>query len=236
MKEIRWLNKYWFQSSSYVRLDSKPVLLSFGHAGLTNEEWSNVLSELGFAIAYFSQDMRRDAAIGGFDWPVPTIGMQQVDRFLTKCRSWSAAIPAVYPRFHDVYREAGVGGGYPQLPDENGQTLQSTLKRALRSGANIVQIVTWNDWGEGTQIEPSVEFGYRDIEHIRSVCLGQPSRTHATVSGDLRLPYMLLQRRRDASQADEQLLLDEIAVMIATGKLEEARRQLGEPSVTGPRK
>jgi len=26
----------------------------------------------------------------------------------------------------------------------------------------MVQIATWNDWGEGTGIEPTAEFGYRD--------------------------------------------------------------------------
>ncbi|TWU28835.1 glycoside hydrolase family 71/99 protein [Novipirellula artificiosorum] len=46
-REINWLGKYWFKSPSYVRIDDKPVMLSFGHAGLTNEEWSDCLNFVG---------------------------------------------------------------------------------------------------------------------------------------------------------------------------------------------
>lgn len=31
----------------------------------------------------------------------------------------------------------------------------------------LVQIITWNDWGEGTEIEPSVEYGYDYIAETR---------------------------------------------------------------------
>jgi hypothetical protein len=31
---------------------------------------------------------------------------------------------------------------------------------------SIIQIATWNDWGEGTVVEPSREFGYRDLELV----------------------------------------------------------------------
>ncbi len=33
---------------------------------------------------------------------------------------------------------------------------------------SIVQIITWNDWGEGTEIEPSVEYGYKYITETRN--------------------------------------------------------------------
>jgi len=54
-----------------------------------------------------------------------------------------------------------------------------------------VQLVTWNDWGEGTQIEPSVEFGYRDLEAT------QRERRRMTpsfpcIAADLRLPLTML--------------------------------------------
>jgi hypothetical protein len=28
----------------------------------------------------------------------------------------------------------------------------------------LIQIVTWNDWAEATQVEPSADLDYRDLE------------------------------------------------------------------------
>lgn len=132
VKEINWLGKYWFKSGSYVKLDGKPVLLSFGHAGLTNDEWTQCLSRLASPVAYFSQDIRRDGAIGGFGWPSPKVGRQQVDRFLADAEHWPKANPAAFPRFDDIYKQAGVSEGYPQLADNDGRTLKETLKKGTQ--------------------------------------------------------------------------------------------------------
>ena len=231
VSEIDWLSKYWFKSGSYVKLDGKPVLLSFGHSGLTPEEWTLCLSRLESPVAYFSQDIRREGAIGGFGWPSPTAGMVQVDHFLTASREWPTAIPAAFPRFDDIYKDAGVSDGYPQLPDDSGRTLQSTLRKAVNSNARIIQIATWNDWGEGTQIEPSVEFGFRDLEHLQSL-RGSRQKDRPSVA-NLRLPLRLLQLRGTVARANDQDALDQIAQLISSGAIDEARRRLDEADPKG---
>ena len=221
VKEIDWLGKYWFQSGSYVKLDGKPVLLSFGHAGLTKSEWAQCLSRLASPVSYFSQDIRRDGAIGGFGWPSPKVGMQQVDRFLAESKQWPYAIPAAFPRFDDIYKQAKVSEGYPVLPDNNGRTLKDTLKKALNSDAPIIQIATWNDWGEGTQIEPSHEFRYHDLQVIQAVLFQQQLTTFK--EDDLPLPHHLLKMRR-AGKSEQTANL--IAESISSGKLEIAKQRL----------
>lgn len=223
VKEIDWLGKYWFQSGSYVKLDGKPVLLSFGHAGLTKSEWAQCLSRLASPVSYFSQDIRRDGAIGGFGWPSPKVGMQQVDRFLAESKQWPYAIPAAFPRFDDIYRLAGVNEGYPVLPDNKGRTLKDTLERAISSNAPIIQIATWNDWGEGTQIEPSHEFGYRDLRIIQSI-LKEAAETPADSQG-FALARRLLDARRSGLSSEK---ADSIADAIRSGQLQLARKQLAE--------
>lgn len=37
----------------------------------------------------------------------------------------------------------------------NGAYFEAMLKKAVDSGADLVSITSWNEWGEGTQIEPS---------------------------------------------------------------------------------
>jgi hypothetical protein len=220
-QEIQWLNKYWFQSGSYVRLEGKPVLLSFGHAGLTSDEWSQCLKTLEFPVAYFSQDFRREGAIGGFGWPAPRVGISQVDRFLKECSLWPQAIPAAFPRFDDIYREAGSGSGYPRIPDDKGKTLQTTFHKALRSQPAIIQLATWNDWGEGTQIEPSVEFGYRDLEFLQQA----QSRPGASVD-DLRIPLRILKARQLIPPQTAEL--DHVVELIISGELSSAKNALKE--------
>jgi hypothetical protein len=235
VKELDWLGKYWFKSVSYVQFDNKPLLLSFGHSGLTPSEWSQCLSRLESRVAYFSQDIRRDGAVGGFGWPAPNVGMTQVDKFLAEASNWPASIPAVFPRFNDIYKEAGTGNGYPQLPDDAGLTFQTTLQKSITSKAKIIQIATWNDWGEGTQIEPSIEFGYRDLEYVQSVRFGKQG--HFTTE-DLRLPIKILQLRRAHTIVDVKKALDEIVQLIVQGNTETARRKLDQlpiSNTTAPR-
>lgn len=218
VKEIDWLGKYWFKSGSYVKLDGKPVLLSFGHAGLTNDEWARCLSRLESQVAYFSQDFRREGAVGGFGWPAPNIGIEQIDRFLSESIKWPQSIPAAFPRFDDIYKEAGVSDGFPQLADKGGRTLKETLVKAIDSGAPIVQIATWNDWGEGTQIEPSRELKYRDLEIVQQLL--RERRFTDYQHDDLTLPLRLRHARQSKAPHVES---QRVADLISAGNLEAAR-------------
>ena len=230
VSEIDWLGKYWFKSGSYVNLDGKPVLLSFGHTGLTNEEWGQCLSLLTSPVAYFSQDIRRNGAIGGFGWPSPRVGTQQVDRFLADSKRWPQAIPAAFPRFDDIYKQAGVSEGYPRLADNDGRTLKETLKKAFNSNAPIIQIATWNDWGEGTQIEPSREFEYRDLQITQSLRRNDVEPQFPFQPKDLRIPLILFRERKADGSPRRQKVLDEVSTMVVTGSLEQARLRLGDES------
>ena len=53
------------------------------------------------------------------------------------------------------------------IDHNNGQTLQETMKMARNSGMEYLQLVTWNDFGEGTMIEPSYEFQYAMLEKVQ---------------------------------------------------------------------
>ena len=224
--EIDWLSKYWFRSPSYVKLDGKPVLLSFGHAGLNDDEWSQCLDRLQVPVAYFSEHSRRDGAAGAFDWPIPSQGLGATERFQQSAADWPHSIPVAFPRFVDVYKEAKLHEGYGRIDDARGQTFRTSLQRALNSNAKIVQIATWNDWGEGTVIEPSVEFGYRDLQLIQTLRRSRDELPAEYKASDLRLPTKLLARRRRATSPDEAQQLDQFSEMLASGRLSAARAAL----------
>jgi len=47
---------------------------------------------------------------------------------------------------------------------EGGMRFRRSFERALGARPDFLQICTWSEWGEGTVIEPTVEFGYQYCE------------------------------------------------------------------------
>lgn len=222
--ELRWLADHWFGLPSYARLDGKPLLLSFGHAGLDDEEWTKVLDELATPVAYLSEHRRRPAAVGAFDWPVPQEGIAAVKAFNERSGEWPQRIPVVYPRFHDIYAEAKVHASWGHVADDDGATFRETLAAALGTRAPIIQVATWNDWGEGTIVEPSREFGMRDLAVIQGARRARDAGFPWT-SDDLDLPRRLFAARRRGATGERDRL-DRAAAALRAGRASEARSLL----------
>ena len=45
--------------------------------------------------------------------------------------------------------------------------LKETLQKSITSSVDFIQLITWNDWGEGTAIEPSVEYQFEPLSIIQ---------------------------------------------------------------------
>jgi hypothetical protein len=225
-REMEWLRANWFTKTAYLRLNGKPVLLSFGSEGLTDDEWAQVFNATEDVPLYLSEHRRRSVAAGTFDWPRPQFGLGGLDTYYQSVEGEPVFMPVAFPRFHDIYKEGKATKSYPRIPDDRGRTFMLTFERALNSGAPLVQIATWNDWGEGTVVEPSKEFGYRDLEIIQ-----RSRRKLDTDFGakpeDLRLPHRLwLLRGQQARQPHLRSKLDDIAHLLASGNIPGARSAL----------
>jgi hypothetical protein len=234
---LQWLQKNWFASPAYLRLDTCPVLLVFGGGYYQEAQWRQIFASLPQSPEFFTELGRRAPAIGGFGWPVPNGGTKQsgaeLESFYTRAKDWPQFIPAAYPRFDDIYHEAGVGNSWGHIDDQDGKTYTRTLEKALQSNASIVQLVTWNDWGEGTMIEPSVEFGYRDLETTQRLRRKYMDPAFPYTAQDLRLPvqlYLLKKRFRDDPTRRAQLA--SVSALLVAGRLERARKMLKEITTT----
>jgi len=151
-------------------------------------------------------------------------GLAQVRRFSHESKQWQCSIPVIFPRFVDVYEQAGVQASYVEIKDNDGETFRLSVDAAAQARGQIVQIATWNDWGEGTQIEPSREFGYRDLERLQLLRQDQEDEQFQMSKASLRLPYRLLLLRR-AGRGDD-ATLNQIARQMSLGKAKEARQML----------
>ncbi len=189
-----WLQKHYFQSPAYIRIGGKPLLLSFGAPYYDDLQWNQIFSVLKTRPLYLTESNRREptASLGAFDWPLPAngtaAGLAQQRTFLASAKAWPYSLAAAFPGFNDIYAQAGVGKSWGHIAEANGHTLESTLKNALHSSVTAIQVVTWNDWGEGTQIEPSIEQGTRDLRIIRTELRKSDPSLRRWDSRDLQLP------------------------------------------------
>jgi len=227
-KDLQWAEEHFFADPSYVRQDDRPVLLVFGPQHL---RWKfNLESQpLVFGLAHLAKGNGLD---GAFAWPPVTGGKAlSTDQGKTELGLIYAQkqpfIATAFPGFKDIYKQAGVHDSYGSIASRNGLTLSESLTQALESKAPLIQIATWNDYGEGTMIEPTRNNGFRHLEKLPRC--GNPA--------DLRLPVMLYQLRKRGGNATK---LDEAATLMFASKFTEAEailasvsRELGKQIIDG---
>ena len=225
--ELEWMKKNWFQNPSYVRMGEKPLLLSFGNDGLTEKEWKALLSNPNDRPLYLSEHELRDGADGVFDWPVPARGVAFQAEFIKKAKNWGTFMPVAYPRFRDIYQQAKVHDSFGSISDDSGKVFEQLLKNGLEARPPLIQICTWNDWGEGTMIEPSREFGFRDLETVQKQRRTYLDPGFSVSPGALRLPLRLYELRvKFRADPDRKKKLDQIAEQLANLSVEDASRSL----------
>lgn len=231
-----------FTTPGYLRWRGQPVLLNFGPQYFTSSaQWQSIFSVLNATNqpAFFTEDNRLAAGAGAFDWPPmwlsqtnggvldPTALDSYLADFERKGRSWPAFISSAFPRFKDIYAQAGVGTSYGSLSDRDGDTLRRTLARAFTNDSAIVQIVTWNDFGEGTVVEPTKQYGYRDLGIIQDLHRRYLDPTFPYRTNDLALATRLYSLRlKHAGNEIVSADLDRVSANIIAGKLVTADAQL----------
>ena len=102
--------------------------------------------------------------------------------------------------------------------------MQQTLEVAMKGPWPIIQLVTWNDYGEGTMIEPTVEFGYTFLEAVQDARRQEAGPAFRYTPDDLKLPARLFALRK--SGRVPAAMLDRIAGLLREGNCVAARTEL----------
>ena len=98
------------------------------------------------------------AAKGEFPW-VEQDSISGLNAFYNN-RPLNVKFGVAYPGFNTFYQQGGWGGPTWTLAYNGTSLFGQTMDLAKNSGVNWIQLATWNDYGEGTMIEPTREFGY----------------------------------------------------------------------------
>ena len=99
---------------------------------------------------------------------------------------------------------------------EGGRRFRESLERALDADPDFLQICTWSEWGEGTVIEPTVEFGYEYCEITLTYSLIYRGLLEAA---DAPSAVGLTVRRYDPDRADGIRLTSEVATSVTFPQL-----------------
>ncbi|MCC6616166.1 MAG: glycoside hydrolase family 99-like domain-containing protein [Anaerolineae bacterium] len=206
-EDMLYLQANQFGDPAYLKHDGQPLLFVFGPQVLRQpSDWETVFAALDVTPALVTLDGHMAfGALASYPWPpmqmaggvslAPAALDSYLERFYRNARRQDVIVGSAFPAFHDIYQQAGVRSSYGYIDPQNGETLRHTLDLALAADPQIVQLVTWNDYGEGTIIEPTEEFGYQYLEIVQTT-----RRTlqadFAPTADDLRLPLALFQLRK----------------------------------------
>ena len=234
-REFKWIEQNWFNDPAYVKLKGKPILLIFGPQHFKKSQWDQITNSLSNQpLLYTLPHLTNQAkGSGAFGWPpvdggknvTPIAWQKYLDELYSRSAKGESIIASVFPKFHDIYQQAGVHKSYGYLDDQGGKTFDQTLELAWQSNSEIIQIATWNDYGEGTMIEPTKEFAYRYLESLQRKF--SANGKFAYTSWDLRLPIMLHQlRKHHANQTEIAAQLNHVSKLLFASRTAEAKKLL----------
>jgi hypothetical protein len=171
--DLAYMEKNYFDDANYIKINGKPLLLNFGPIVLqTPAEWTNIFNTLTTKPALLTLwDQSVEAGVnasGEYAWVYKDNSF--LTNFYTNTKpKLGVAIGSAYPGFKDFYAAGGGGAAIGwTIEHNNGATLDETLLLVKNANLKYLQLITWNDFGEGTMFEPTVEFGYTYIEKIKT--------------------------------------------------------------------
>ena len=179
-QDMRYLQSNFFLKTNYTKINNNPLLLVFGPINFQTEvEWTSVFSALNPKPCFLtlwneSADAGANAK-GEYAW-VYTDNTYLDNFYSSRMPNLEVAIGSAYPGFIDYYSQGGWSDDIHWIIDhKNGETLNETLQKASDANVDYLQLITWNDFGEGTILEPTLEFEYDYLEKIKA---------YASVSGN----------------------------------------------------
>ena len=232
---MKYMQDNWFASDTYVKLDNHPLLLTFGPQYFSQSaDWDTLFSGLVTTPVFVTLDNQlAPVASGAYPWPPMwlsdasgNLSQEAVDGYLAqfylKAQSWPYLVTSAFPGFYDIYQQAGVQASFGYLDRRGGLTFRSTLQEAVVQDPDIIQLVTWNDYGEGTVIEPTVEYNYQGLETVQAT-RDSLDPSFQFLKEDLALPLQVYDKRlRFAGNAGIKSVLDRVFALIVSDQRADA--------------
>ena len=167
--DMLYMEEHYFKHDAYILIDGSPLLLVFGPEEFQQpEQWGEIFSVLSqnpaFLTLNYSSSKTQPYSSGEYIW----VDNGSLDNKYIRKDQFDVFMGGAYPGFNDFYKEGGWGAGFDwNIDHRNGDTFRQNLLKAKEAGVQHLQLITWNDYGEGTMIEPTHEFGFTLLEHVQ---------------------------------------------------------------------
>lgn len=161
---------------SYLKVEGLPIIFIYSTQVYSANTWSDIINKIrhdGYSALFFSDAFNEEYA-NVFDglqnyepisWLMKNQNLTEVYLGITQLaqnRNEPYGLP-VAPGYDDIkIRRPRV-----VIPRENGATYEKTWKAVLSSDCQWALICSWNEWHEGTEIEPSIEHGNFYLERTK---------------------------------------------------------------------
>jgi hypothetical protein len=169
IRELKYISGTYFPSPAYMRIQGRPVLTNFELDSKFKIDWARVVKEVpGHPVFLFqhSSGFNHPYSFGSYSWvgvnksEPNDWGKKYIDDFYSAGRKKNAyTIGSVKPGFNDRLASWGLN----RVMNRNcGQTWLHSFAEirdfySPSAQLDALQIVTWNDYEEGTEIESGVE-------------------------------------------------------------------------------
>jgi len=168
---------------AWLTVDGKPVVFVYGRAvtELGLEGWRSVIREVNQQYpggAFFVGGRITEAAAAVFDAThrynitadtagksaaeIRTWARDQFPRQIAAARRQRIACLTIIPGYDDT--KLGRPAPRPTTDRHSGDTYRVLWEEAIAANPDWILITSWNEWHEGTQIEPSAEHGRRELQ------------------------------------------------------------------------
>ena len=170
INDLNYITQTYISSPAYIRWNGNPVILYFGVEGYSID-WTRVRANTASNLKFVFQNtggFTRTYSDGGFSWVQPgdvtatdPMSLTYLTNFYQAAQQYPAKLPvgASYKGFDDTLASWSANR---HMQQQCGQTWLSTFNKAnsMWSTADQLawfQLVTWNDYEEGTEIETGID-------------------------------------------------------------------------------
>jgi len=164
---MQYVEQKYFSSSAYMRINGQPVVTNFNIDLEYQIDWNAVNAAVPMAPRYLFQDnggFTHALSDGSYSWVMPQIGdygLGYLQSFYETGLSFSnlETMGATYKGFNDTLASWGSN----RIMDQQcGQTWLQTFSQinsqySAQNQLPYLQLVTWNDYEEGTEIESGID-------------------------------------------------------------------------------
>jgi hypothetical protein len=167
MEQLQYIEHTFFPSPAYLRINGKPVVTNFDVELHYPVDWASAVAAMSTHPVLLFEDasgFTHSVTGGSYSWVRPSTsdrGLGYMSKFYTAGLQHPSleTIGAGYKGFNDTLASWSLNRIMPQ---NCGQTWLQTFAKANRfynptNQLDALQLVTWNDYEEGTEIESGID-------------------------------------------------------------------------------